>query len=172
MNVVSTKQRRRWPWFLAGVLLTLLLTGATVLIMDVGRGLAAWGTPQVITDEAVRARLTERGVKLPPTAHKLYHSIAGFVDHSEYIAFSATPDECLAAAVAYAKRSSDRPEFKDGIRSQYDFINEGPGHWGDEWKTPLWDIQGVINGRVYEERHLFVLIDTDASRVFISTWSE
>lgn len=172
MNQEPTKQRRRWPWFFAGVILALLATGVTTILIGVGHGLAGWGTPRVITDEAVRARLQERGVHLPPSAHNLYHSIAGFVDHTEYIAFSATPDESMAAAFAYAKRTTDNPQFIDGARSQFPFINDGPGHWGDEWATTLWDIKPVTKGKVFEERHVFVLVDTETSRVFISTWSE
>jgi uncharacterized protein with LGFP repeats len=94
------------------------------------------------------------------------------VDHTEYIAFSTAPADAMRAAVAYARRATNSPTFAAGTKSEYRFINEGPGHWGPEWATPLWDITTITNGQVFEIRHLFVLVDSDKSRVYISTWSE
>ncbi len=172
MNDQPHKPRRRWPAFLLGVVLTLVLVGIVSFFMAFARGMASWGTPVVMTDEAVRSRLEERGVHLPASANHLYHSIAGFVDHTEYIAFSTAPDDAMPTAIAFAQRATNAPIFTVGTQSEYSFINDGPGHWGPEWASPLWSIAAVTNGQVFEIRYMFVLVDTDKNRVYISTWSE
>ena len=172
MNSNEIVYRRRWPWFITGFVISLIVTITAIRISAYVRRLGAWGMPQVTSDNAVRARLDGRGVLLPESAHHLYHAIAGFVDHEEYIAFSAPYNDCMSSAMKYARRQTNEPIFSKGTKSEYEFINEGPAHWGTEWATPLWDIHNVKSGLVFEERHVFVMVDTDSNRVFISTWSE
>ena len=78
----------------------------------------------------------------------------------------------MPTALAFAQRTTNAPSFVAGTQSEHYSINEGPEHWGPEWEDPLWDISSVKIGQVFEIRYLFVLVDTDRSRVFISTWSE
>ena len=172
MNDTRQTPRRRWPAFLAGVTATLFLVGIVHFGLTFARGMASWGHPVVVSDEAVRSRLVERGVNLPVSAHHLYHSIAGFVDHTEYIAFSAAPSDAMPTALAFARRATNSPSFTPVTKSKHRFINDGPKYWGPEWATPLWDITTVTNGQMFEMRHLFIVVDTDKSRVYISTWSE
>ncbi|MDA3873483.1 MAG: hypothetical protein PF795_05950, partial [Kiritimatiellae bacterium] len=82
------KPRCRWATFFTGVFVTLVIVGTGYFILSFARSLASFGQPVVVSDEAVRSRLVERGVELPESAHHLYHASAGFVDHTEYIAFT------------------------------------------------------------------------------------
>jgi hypothetical protein len=173
MNMKNSQQpRRRWPAFLAGVIVALAIVGIAHLFQNLGRGMASWGQPVVVSDEAVRSRLENSGVDLPESAHHLYHAIAAFVDHTEYIAFSTAPADAMPTAIAFAKRATNSPSFTQGTRSSHSFINDGPSSFGAEWESPLWDIATVTNGQILELEHLFILVDTDKSRVYISTWSE
>ena len=172
MSDIQQSPRRRWPAFIAGVIVTLILTGIVHFCLTFASGMANWGQPVVASDEAVRSRLAARGVDLPASAHHLYHSLAGFVDHNEYIAFSTAPADAMPVAMAFAQRATNSPSFRPGTKSEHSFINDGPRCWGPKWATSLWDITTVTNGQMFEMRHLFVLVDTDKSRVYISTWSE
>ena len=157
---------------MAGVLVTLVIFGFVAVVSAVGHGLARWGSPIVYSDDAVRSRLTERGVNLPVSAHHMYHAIAGFVDHAEFIGFSTAPEDAMPSAMDYARRAAISPTFVSGSRSKYDFVNKGPLSWGKQWATPLWDIAAVTTGLTFEAEHTFVLVDTAKSRVYIATWSE
>ena len=172
MKNIQHKPRRLWPVFLAGVIVTLTLVGIAHFFQQLGRGMASWGQPVVVTDEAVRTRLANSGVDLPASAHHLYHAIAGFTDHTEYIAFSTAPSDAMPTAIAFAQSATNSPSFTQGTKSKHSFINDGPRSLGSEWDSPLWDITTVTNGQVFELEHLFILVDTDKSRVYISTWSE
>lgn len=166
------KPKRRWPAFLAGAITSLLVIVIIIGLKFVAGSLANFGGPRVLTDAAVRARIEERGVTLPASAGSLYHSIVAFVDHTEFIGFTTAPEDAMPVAIAFARRATNSPAFVPGTRSEHSFVNKGPAGWGPEWASALWDISSVTNGRVFEIRHLFVLVDTDKSRVYISTWSE
>ena len=172
MNEKTNKPRSRWLAFLAGALVTLAIVCVVSIASKFSQGLAQWGRPIVCSDDAVRNRFAERGINLPTSAHHLYHAIAGFVDHSEFIGFSTAPEDTLPCAISYAKQRTNSPTFVTGTRSKYDFINKGPQIWGKQWATPLWDITTVTNGQLFEVEHTFILVDTDKNRIYIATWSE
>lgn len=172
MNDAFLGTRRRWPAFIAGVIVALIVAGLFHSGLVFKRGMASWGKPVVVSDEAVRSRIAGCGVDLPVSAHHLYHAIAGFMDHTEFIAFSTAPSDAMPTALAFAQRATNAPFFTPGAKSKYGFINDGPGSLGPEWATQLWDISAVTNGQVFEIRQLFILVDAEKSRVYIARWSE
>jgi uncharacterized protein with LGFP repeats len=157
---------------LAGAITALLVTGGVFGILNIAKGFDKFGSPRVMTDDVVRTQIEGRGVELPASAGKLYYSIAGFVDQTEFIAFTTAPTDVMQSAISFAQQATNVPVFKSGSKSEYSFINDGPKGWGPEWATPLWDISSVKNGQMFEIRHMFILVDTDNSRVYISMWNE
>lgn len=172
MSSASGKPRK---WV---VRLLFLFTGACAgcvltFLAFAARGLAEWGEPTVLSDADVHNTIIARGVPLPPSANDLYFSIAGFADHTEFIAFTAPVEDSKRAVEEFIrKHACSSTSLKAGTVSEYGFINEGPAGFGEKWRTPQWDISEVKDGLMYEEKYVFALLDKDSGRAYISTWSE
>ena len=164
---------RKWT-----VRLLLLLTGACVgcaltFLALAAKGLTDWGEPTVLSDADVHSKSSARGIPLPSSASNLYFSIEGFVDHTEFIAFTAPIEDSKRAIEEFLKkRGCSLTSLEAGTISRYDFINEGPAGFGEKWRTSQWDISQVKNGLMHKEKYIFALLDRNSGRVYISTWSE
>ncbi len=123
-----------------------------------------------------RARQEIR-LNLPMTAHGLYAMNGGNWSGSiTYWAFScATVEECWA--VIESERFPLRASFQPWKPSKYAVVMQGPAFYGNDEKTPLWDVNGIRNGAVYEtvekyndgvgcRRMTYWAIDFDRRRVY------
>jgi len=165
----SSKLRRPWPMFLAGIATVLLILGGVILYREYD----GIGKPEVLQDGFAHVRCLERGVPIPNSAKDVYYFyLEGFVNYREYFAFTVAPSEAHDVAQACAKRVTTNPTFTSGKESAQWFVNGGPGHDHSKWTTPLWDLNTVTNGELFEKGQLFVLVDTGKSRVYIATWGD
>ncbi|MBN2494537.1 MAG: hypothetical protein JXR96_08110, partial [Deltaproteobacteria bacterium] len=121
-------------------------------------------------DDAARGCIAASGVHLPPTATELYYAFQPqFADYLDtWISFSASSTDCMSAARSLARLERDEPVFVAGTRSRSDAVTGGPAYHHPELATPRWDLSGVTNGKLFETKDLFVLVDTDRSRVYIA----
>jgi hypothetical protein len=158
---------RFWPVFLAGVLAGLLIAWAGSAVVRISRNALRLGAEEVLTDGSIRQRIGDCGVSLPELTGNLYYSVSGFVDCTEFIAFSAPPGDSMRAAQSFASRKSNGAVLNSGNRSRHDFVNNGPIP-----ATPLWDIGTVANGLMCEGDGFFVLVDTDTNRVYVANWTQ
>jgi hypothetical protein len=124
----------------------------------------------VKTGEAARSRITATGVTLPASASNLYYAHQPqFSDTLDtWISFSADSAECMVAAKAVAGGKAIAPVFTPGTRSKSEAVTGGPAYHHAEYATRLWDLSTVKNGTMLETKGLFVLVDLDAHRVYIS----
>jgi len=154
-----------------GFLLGIALTLCSVLLYNVGKsildGFLSWGESEIFSDQDVRQRITQRGIKLPEHAGRLYYEIHGFIDHSEYIAFSTTPQEAMQIAQAFALRFSEDPQFVDV--SAKDIAKKTTIYPLE--KTLYWDISDIKRRQIFEQEFVVILVDTEKGRVYITTWS-
>jgi hypothetical protein len=124
----------------------------------------------VRTDEAARGRILSNGVKLPGSATNLYYAFQPqFADYLDtWISFTATPADCMGVVQALARSKTNAPAFVSGTRSRDDAVTGGPAYHHPEFASPCWDLSSVTNGTMFETKALFVLIDNDKHRVYIS----
>ena len=124
----------------------------------------------VETGEAARSRIVSNGVALPASATDLYYAFQPqFADHLDtWISFSASPADCLSVAQAVASTKTNAPVFVAGTPSRFDNVTGGPAYHHSEYASPYWDLSTVTNGTMFETKRLFVLVDTDKNRVYIS----
>jgi len=155
--------------FLAGIATALLILGGVALYREYD----SIAGPEVLQDGLAHVRCLERGVPIPNSAKDVYYFyLEGFVNYREYFAFTVAPSEVHDVAQACAKRVAANPTFTNGTESAQWFVNGGPGHGHSKWPTPLWDLNSVKNGEMFEKGQLFVLVDTDKNRVYIATWGD
>lgn len=167
MTDKTNKTRRCWPTFLGGAAATLIIVCIVVLYREYDN----IGKPQVLNNGDAHVRFLERGVPVPNSAKDLYYFyLEGFTNYREYFSFSTDLSDARAVAQTCAKRVVKNPIFTNNIQSTQWFVNDGPGHDNPKWKTPLWNLNSVKNGELFEDKQLFVLVDIDNSRVYISTW--
>ncbi len=124
----------------------------------------------VKTDENARSHIESSGVKLPASATDLYYAYQPqFADYLDtWISFTATAADCKSVAESLAGSKTSRPTFVSGTRSQSVAVTGGPAYHHPEFATTRWDLSTVTNGTVFETKGLFVLIDNDKSRIYIS----
>jgi hypothetical protein len=133
-----------------------------------GCGLSTGTT--VRTGEAARGRILSNGVRLPISATNLYYAFqpqfANYID--TWISFTATPADCTSVAQALARSKTNAPVFVPGTRSREDAVTRGPAYHHPEFASPCWNLSSVTNGTMFETKGLFVLIDNDNHRIYVS----
>jgi hypothetical protein len=124
----------------------------------------------VKTGEAARSSIAASGVTLPASASNLYYALQPqFSDNLDtWISFSADRADCMATAKAVSGSKAIAPVFTPGTRSKSDAVTGGPAYHHAEYATPLWDLSTVKNGTMLETKGLFVLVDLDVDKVYIS----
>ena len=124
----------------------------------------------VKTGEAARSSIAASGVTLPSSASNLYYANQPqFSDNLDtWISFSANSGDCMTTAKAFAVGKTIALVFNPGTRSKSDAVTGGPAYHHAEYATPLWDLSTVKNGTMIETKGLFVLVDLDANKVYIS----
>jgi hypothetical protein len=122
------------------------------------------------TDEAARSKIVSSGVTLPASATNLYYAFQPqFADYLDtWISFSATPSDCMSVAQAIASTKTNTPVFAVGTKSKDANVAGGPAYHHPEYASPRWDLSTVTNGTMFETTGLFVLVDTDKDRVYVS----
>ncbi len=144
----------------------------TILLLCIGVSTGCGvGTGTVVrTDGAARSRIVSSGVALPASATNLYYAFqAQFADHLDtWISFSSSSADCTSVAHAIASTKTTSPTFVAGTKSKHDNVSGGPAYHHPEYASPRWDLSTVTNGTMFETKGLFVLVDTDKNRVYIS----
>ncbi len=170
MTDAGKGSRRRWPLYFAGAAVVLLMAGGAVATGLVIHSLWASTDTVILTGHDAHSRIKDTGVTLPDSADELFYAYQPqFADyHDTWISFSVDPDACMAAAQELALLGSKAPVFVAGTRSRYAWVNGGPAYHHPELATRHWDLTTVTNGKVFEAKRFFILVDTDTSRIYMS----
>ena len=120
--------------------------------------------------EKARKKIESYGLGLPKSATNLYYAYQPqFADRLDtWIAFSADSEDCMRIARKIAATKSDSPKFISGTRAKSEAVSAGPKYGYTGYATSLWDLSVVKAGTKFEIDGLFVLVDLDHNRVFIS----
>lgn len=140
------------------------------MIMSLCAGCGFNTSTVVRVDEAARSKIVSSGVTLPASATNLYYAFQPqFADYLDtWISFSATPSGCMSVARTIASTKTNAPVFGVGTKSKDANVTGGPAYHHPEYASPRWDLSTVTNGTMFETTGLFVLVDTDNNRVYVS----
>jgi hypothetical protein len=124
----------------------------------------------VRTGDRARSRILSSGVTLPISATNLYYAFQPqFADYLDtWISFSASPADCLSVARTLASAKTNNPALVPGTRSRFDNVTGGPGYHHPEYRSAHWDLGTVTHGTMFETDGLFVMVDTERNRIYIS----
>lgn len=122
------------------------------------------------TGAAARTQITANGLSLPASATDLYYAFQPqFSDHLDtWVSFSASQADCRSVAQAVASKMVATPVFTSGTRSKHKNVTGGPAYHHPKYTSIYWNLSTVTNGSMFECKGLFVLIDTDKNKVYIS----
>ena len=122
------------------------------------------------TGATARSQIVANGVSLPSSATDFYYAFQPqFSDHLDtWISFSATPADCMIAAQAVAGKKIPTPVFISGTRSQHNNVTGGPAYHQPKYASSYWNLSTITHGSMFECKGLFVLVDTDKNKVYIS----
>jgi hypothetical protein len=161
--------------FLLGLTIGILLTMVTFVFREMGRGMASWGALEIHTDTEVRIRIQNASIHLPPDAHTLYHAIAGFQDHQNWIKFTVPSDQIwTVVAQSIQKTESDfTANFPENLIEN---VRQNPNQTHDlSWWQPTsvtrflaWSnqTQNPSGSHYFEDW----LIDLDTATFYITRW--
>jgi len=123
-----------------------------------------------MTGESARSRIIASGVTLPASASDLYYAHQPqFSDRLDtWISFSTNSADSMATAKAVAGIKAKTAVFSPGTRSKSEAITGGPAYNDAKYTTPYWDLSTVSNGTMFETKGMFVMVDLDVHKVYIS----
>lgn len=141
-----------------------------IVIMLIMAGCGVNTDTVIQLDAGARSYIATNGVSLPASATDLYYAFQPqFSDHLDtWISFSATSADCIIVAQAVASKKVANPVFISGTRSQRDNVTGGPAYHQPKYASKYWNLSAVTHGSMFECKGLFVLVDTDKNKVYIS----
>lgn len=122
------------------------------------------------------AKISQSGIPVPPDAKEPFYYIDGFVDHTVFISFSATPSQAEAVIQQYAGVSfSDFTSWQNQI--EHHSGSREPGHHGKESETPLYDMDTLKDAIIYMQHDpdykdgFHFIYDRATERLYFCNWS-
>jgi hypothetical protein len=125
---------------------------------------------------AAREKLIERGpwAALDGCDGFYLLDVDGIGGSVQYFAMDYESEE-QCWAILEAMQFVDRDDFSSWSPPKYAVIMDGPGHFGPEYATGLWDVANIGRGLAKEanirDEHLeYFAIDLDRKRLYAALW--
>jgi len=158
----------KWTLIAASV----VILAAIGLFLYAAHWMAGWSRFEFEVGQVALGKISTAGVPVPEGAAEPMYWYECGIDHTAYMSY-VLPKEDVPANVRQvmgAWGAAGTP--RQGMRSEFYWINTGPKRKPAGWQTRYWDLASVHDGIMYEERYRFVCGDLGTGRVYVSTWSE
>ncbi|MHC4395023.1 MAG: hypothetical protein ACYS1A_05155 [Planctomycetota bacterium] len=153
--------------------IALIALGAVIvqfiyMLKEVHDGFQEVLNPSIRSDYRIRASIEDRIGSLPDSANHLYHANIGFPDVDDFIAFSASENDCI---VFMQKNKNISMNTLKRVTNLTERVKKyGPGTWDSEYQDLNWNLTEETEILVYEDERETILYLPNKNRVFICLW--